>query len=134
MLLCVSHSVAFSTDPQNDRQSSWVIYAYFQQRHLLHPCYYDHDDAKRQPIPTSSNVDDNEVHDKNGGTIQDDDDDDDVNPKRQLIPTSSQVKSGPIPSLYIQQRPPGGRPRPALLSNEIHSSKCPQLYFSRNNR
>ena len=37
-----------------------------------------------------------------------DDDDDDHNPKRQLIPTSSQVKSGPIPSLYIQQRPPGG--------------------------
>ena len=70
--------------------------------------HYDHDDdAKRQPIPTSSNVDDDEVHDKNGGSIQDDDDDD-ANPKRQLIPTSSQVKSGPIQSLYIQQRPPGG--------------------------
>ena len=96
--------------------------------------HYDHDDdAKRQPIPTSSIVDNDEVHDKNGGSIQDDDDDD-ANPKRQLIPTSSQVKSGPILSLYIQQRPPGGDRALPYFSNEIHSSKCPQLYFSRNNR
>ena len=54
--------------------------------------------------PTSSNVDNDDAHDE--------DDDDDANPKRQLIPTSSQVKSGPIPSLYIQQRPPGGETAP----------------------
>ena len=38
--LCFSQcSVAFWTDPQNERQSSWVIYACFQQRQLmLHPC------------------------------------------------------------------------------------------------
>ena len=104
--------MAFWIDPQNDSQSVELGYLRLFPTEAVassHVGYDDDDDddakIKGSLNPTSSNVDNDDAHD----------DDDDHNPKRQLIPTSSQVKSGPIPSLYIQQRPPGGRPRPALL-------------------